>query len=180
MSENPFQEVSIVSGGKEGSIHLFFRVHVKNQFSYDWLNLRLAQVNKSPRANVFPAGKANFGQAMYRSLEKYSAQASFSWPRVDLARPLRRDEFRPLWIISFEFVKVCWIRFSRWESFISFYLMLNPISTRSQHVYLPLKFEFRGNVVLEREQLRVYGGRDAISFLLPCVLVYTYSVILVI
>ena len=57
-------------------------------------------MNKSPRANVFPAGKANFGQAMYRSLERYSAQASFAWPRVDLARPLRRDEFRPRWIIS--------------------------------------------------------------------------------
>ena len=53
---------------------------------------------------------------MYRSLERYSAQASFAWPRVDLARPLRRDDFRPFWIISFEFVKVCWIRFSGWES----------------------------------------------------------------
>ena len=53
---------------------------------------------------------------MYRSLERYSAQASFAWPRVDLARPLRRDDFRPFWIISFEFVKVCWIHFSGWES----------------------------------------------------------------
>ena len=72
---------------------MFVRVHVKNQFFSDWRNLRLAQVNKSPRANVFPAGKANFGQAMYRSLERYSAQTSFAWPRVDLARPLRRDAF---------------------------------------------------------------------------------------
>ena len=56
--------------------------------------------------------------------------------------------------------------------------MLNPIFIRSWHDYLPLKFEFRGYVVLERVQLHVYGGRDAISFLLPCVLVYTYSVIL--
>ena len=84
---------------------------------------RLAQVNKSPRANVFPSGKANFGRAMYRSLERYSAQASFAWPRVDLARPLRRDDFRPFWIISFEFVKVCWIRFSSWESFSGFYIL---------------------------------------------------------
>ena len=102
---------------------MFVRVHVKNQFCSDWLNLRLAQVNKSPRANVFPAEKANFGHAVSRSLERYSAQASFAWPGVDLAWPLRRDDFRPSWIISFEFVKVCWIRFFSWESFIGFYIL---------------------------------------------------------
>ena len=32
--------------------------------------LAIAQVNNSPRANVFPAGEANFGQAMYWSLER--------------------------------------------------------------------------------------------------------------
>ena len=37
---------------------------------------------------------------------------------------------------------------------------------RSEHVYLPLEFEFRGKFVLERE----HGDRDAISCLLPCVL----------
>ena len=68
--------------------------------------LAIAQVNNSPRANVFPAEEANFGQAMYRSLERspqdtrdgfdlYSTQASFAWPRFDLARPLRRIDFRP-------------------------------------------------------------------------------------
>ena len=31
---------------------------------------RLSQLNNSPRANVFPAGVANFGKAMYRSLER--------------------------------------------------------------------------------------------------------------
>ena len=52
----------------------------------------LSQVNNSRRADVFPAGVANFGKAMYRSLERstqdtrdgfflYSAQASFSWAR---------------------------------------------------------------------------------------------------
>ena len=96
----------------------FWRVH--------WFYLgysRFAQVNDSPRASVFPAGEADFGQAMYRSLERspqdtrngfdlYSARASFAWPRVDLARPLRRVEFRPFFIISFEFVKVCGMRFS--------------------------------------------------------------------
>ena len=84
---------------------------------------RLSEVNNSPRANVFPAGVANFGKAMYRSLERstqdtqdgfflYSAQASFSWPRVDLARLLRQAYSPPFWITSFEFVKVCGICFS--------------------------------------------------------------------
>ena len=70
---------------------------------------------------------------MYRSLERsrqdtrdrfdlYSAQASFAWVRVDLAQPPRRDDFRPFWIVSLEFVKVYWIRFSSWESFIGFYI----------------------------------------------------------
>ena len=59
----------------------------------------------------------------------YSAQASFSWPRVDLARLLRRACSRSFWIISFEFVKVCGIRFSIRESFIGFYICCYPIST---------------------------------------------------
>ena len=101
---------------------------------------RLSQVNNSRRANVFPAGVANFGKAMYRSLERstqdtrdgfflYSAQASFSWPRVDLARLLRRAYSWPFWITSFEFVKVCGIRFCIWESFIGFYISCYPITT---------------------------------------------------
>ena len=66
--------------------------------------------------------EANFVQAMYWSpqdtrdrfdlLDLYSAQDSFAWPRVDLARPLRLVDVRPFWIISFEFVKVCWFCFS--------------------------------------------------------------------
>ena len=59
----------------------------------------------------------------------YSAHASFSWPRVDLARLLRRAYSRPFWITSFEFVKVCGIRFSIWESFIGFYICCYPITT---------------------------------------------------
>ena len=59
----------------------------------------------------------------------YSAQASFSWPRVDLARLLRRAYSRSVWTVSFEFVKVCGIRFSIWESFIGFYICCYPIST---------------------------------------------------
>ena len=100
----------------------------------------LSQVNNSPRANVFPAGVANFGKAMYQSLESstqdtrdgfflYSAQASFSWSRVDLARLLRRAYSRPFWITSFEFAIVSGIRFSIWESFIGFYICCYPITT---------------------------------------------------
>ena len=101
---------------------------------------RLSQVNNSPRPDVFPAGVANFGKAMYRSLERstqntwdgfflFSAQALFSWPRFDLARLLRRAYSRPFWITSFGFVKVCGIRFSIWESFIGFYICGYPITT---------------------------------------------------
>ena len=77
---------------------------------------------------------------MYRSLERstqdtqdgfflYSAQASFSWQRVDLARLLRRAYSWPFWITSFKFVKVCGIRFSTWESFIGFYIYCYPITS---------------------------------------------------
>ena len=101
---------------------------------------RLSQVNNSPRANVFPVGVANFSKAMDRSLERstqdtrdgfvlYRAQASFSWPRVDLAGLLRRAYSWPFWITSFEFVKVCGIRFSIWESLIGFYICCYPITT---------------------------------------------------
>ena len=49
--------------------------------------------------SIFPAGEGGFGQMMYWSPERssqdsrdgfflYTAQASFSWPRVDLARLL--------------------------------------------------------------------------------------------
>ena len=58
---------------------------------------RLSQVNNSPRANVFPAGVANFGKALYRPLERSTQDMDifctvprtfFSWSRVDLARLL--------------------------------------------------------------------------------------------
>ena len=46
------------------------------------------------------------------NLPPQDSQALFSWPHVDLARLLRRACSRSLWITSFEFVKVCGIRFS--------------------------------------------------------------------
>ena len=100
----------------------------------------MARKNNCLLSSIFPAGEGGFGQMMYRSLERspqvsrdgiflYSAQASFSWPRVDLARLLRRAYSRCVWIIFFEFVQVCGIRFSIWESFIGFYICCYPIST---------------------------------------------------
>ena len=99
-----------------------------------------ARRNNCLLSSIFSAGEGGFGQMMYRSLERspqdsrdgiflYSAQASFSWPRVDLARLLRRAYSRSVWIISFEFVKVCRIRFSIWKSFIGFYICCYPVST---------------------------------------------------
>ena len=69
------------------------------------------------------------GQPMGHPGWMYSTQASFSLPRVDLARLLWRAYSRPFWITSFEFVKVCGIRFSIWESFIGFYICCYPITT---------------------------------------------------
>ena len=110
-------------------------------------------------SSIFPAGEGGFGLMMYRSPERspqdsrdgiflYSAQASFSWPRVDLARLLRRAYSRSVWIISFEFVKVCGIRFSIWKtSLVSISAAI--LFLRSWHVYFPLEFEFRGKSCVE-------------------------------
>ena len=110
---------------------------LRNQWSFP----RWRKESRRLWANVFPAaGEANFGQDMYRSLERspqntrdgfdlYNAQASLAWPRVNLARSLRRIVSRPFWIVSLEFVKVCGILFSIWESFIGFYIWCYTIST---------------------------------------------------
>ena len=49
------------------------------------------------------------------------------------------------WILFFEFHKVCWIRFSTWESFIGFHLWGSPISmSLACLLYATLEIEFRG------------------------------------
>ena len=70
----------------------------------------------------FTAGEGGFGQMMYRSPERspqdsrdgiffYSAQASFSWPRVDLAQLLRGAIFS----VCLDYIlRVCQ---SLWDSF---------------------------------------------------------------
>ena len=78
----------------------------------------------------------------------------------------RRIDFRPVWIISFEFVKVCGIRFSSWKSFIDFYIWYYCIST-----ILTCLFTVGIRISWEKVVVgRKHGGRDAISCLLPCVL----------
>ena len=59
--------------------------------------------------------------------------------------------FRPFWIISFEFVKVCWIRFSSWKSFVGFYIWCYPISTILACLFYCWNSNFVENVVFERE-----------------------------
>ena len=93
-----------------------------------------ARMNNCLLSSIFQQGRVALGKWCIGPAERspqdsrdgfflYSAQASFSWPRVDLARLLRRAYSRSVWIISFEFVKVCGIRdrFCIWESFIGFY-----------------------------------------------------------
>ena len=101
---------------------------------------RLSQVNNySPRANVFPAVVANFGKAMYRSLEG-STQDTWDGFFSTVPRPhflgraliwsgFSASIFSAFWITSFEFVKVCGIRFCIWESFIGFYICCYSITT---------------------------------------------------
>ena len=72
----------------------------------------------------------------------YSAQASFSWPRVDLARLLRRACSRSFLIIFFEFSKsVGFVSVSGKASLVSISAAI--LFLRSWHVYFPLEFEFR-------------------------------------
>ena len=133
---------------------------------------RLSQVNNSPRANVFPAGVANFGKAMYQSLERstqdtrdgfflYSAQASFLWSRVDLARLLRRAYSRPFWITSFEFAKVCGILGKlHWL----LHLLLSYYYDSGMFIFCWSSNSVKSCVEWE------HGGEDGLSCLLPCML----------
>ena len=115
----------------------------------------LSQVNNSRRADVFPAGVANFGKAMYRSLESQPRTPEMDFfctvPRPHfLVRALiwpgyliRRAYSRPFWITSFQFVKVCGIHFlSGKASLVSISAAI--LLLRSWHIYFLLEFEFRG------------------------------------
>ena len=135
-----------------------------------------ARKNNCLLSSIFSAGEGGFGQMMYRSLERSpqdsrdgifldSAQASFSWPLVDLARLLRRAYPRCVWIIFFEFVKsVGFVSLSGKASLVSISAAI--LFRRSWHVYFPLEFEFRGKSCVECEHV----GENGTSCFLPCVL----------
>ena len=139
----------------------------------------MARKNNCLLSSIFPVGEGGFGQMMYRSLERspkdprdgiflYSAQASFSWLRVDLARLLRRGYSRSVWIIFFEFAKVCGIRFSSGKvSLVSISAAI--LFLRSWHVYFPLEFKFREKVVLKGSMAAKMASR--VSYL-----VYYYCI----
>ena len=96
---------------------------------------------------------------MYRSLERspqdpwdgiflYSAQASFSWPRVDLARLLRRAYSRSVGLYSSSLSKsVGFVSLSGKASLVS--ISATILFLRSWHFYFPLEFEFRGKSCVE-------------------------------
>ena len=108
---------------------------------------RLSQVNNySPRANVFPAVVANFGKAMYGSLEGSTQDTwdgFFSWPRVDLVRLLRRAYSRPFGLHPSSLSKSAGFVFlSGKASLVSISAAI--LFLRSWHVYFPLEFKFCG------------------------------------
>ena len=96
----------------------------------------LSQVNNSRRADVFPAGVANFGKAMYRSLESQPRT-----PEMDFFCTVPRPHFLGRTLIwpgyfgehivgLFGLHRSSFLRDSSsiWESFIGFYICCYPIA----------------------------------------------------
>ena len=132
--------------------------------------------NYSPRANVFPAVVANFGKAMYRSLEG-STQDTWDGFFCTVPRPhfLGRALIWPGYfgehILGLFGLHPSSLSKSAGFVFLSGKASLVSISAailllRSWHVYFLLEFEFRGKSCVERE----HGGENGISCLLPCIL----------
>ena len=105
-----------------------------------WQMVIQARKNNCLLSSIFPAGEGGFGQMMYPSPEwspqdsrdgifLHSAQASFSWPRVDQARLLRGEHILGLFGLYPSSLSKSGICFSIWESFIGFYICCYPIST---------------------------------------------------
>ena len=76
------------------------------------------------------------------------------------------------WILFFEFHKVCWIRFSTWESFIGFHLWGSPISTGLACLLsVTFEIEFRGKLGVGMRRMRAEMSSRA-SFYLVCYIVW--------
>ena len=136
----------------------------------------LSQVNNSRRADVFPAGVANFGKAMYRSLER-STQDTQDWFFGRVPRPhfFGRSLIWPGYfrehILGLFGLHPSSLSKSAGFVFLSGKASLVSISAailllRSWHVYFPLEFEFRGKSCVEWEHV----GENGISCFLPCIL----------
>ena len=119
----------------------------------------LSQVNNSPRPNVFPAGVANFGKAMYRFLER-STQDTRDGFFFTVPRPYFRGRAL-IWpgyfgehILGHFGLHPSGLSKSAGFVFLSGKASLVSISAailflRSWHVYFPLEFEFRGKSCVE-------------------------------
>ena len=119
----------------------------------------LSQVNNSPRANVFPAGVANFGKAMYRSLERSTQDTRDGFfctvPRPHfLGRALIWPGYFGEHILGLFGLHPSSLSKSAGFVFLSGKASLVSISAailllRSWHVYFLLEFEFRGKSCVE-------------------------------
>ena len=95
----------------------------------------------------------------------HSAQASFSWPRVDQARLLRRLILGLFGLYPSSLSKsVGFIFLSGKAPLVSISAAI--LFLRSWYVYFSLEFEFRGKSCVEWEHV----GENGISCLLPCIL----------
>ena len=115
---------------------------------------RLSEVNNSPRANVFPAGVANFGKAMYQSQERPTKDTRDGFfctvPRPHfLGRALIWPGYFGEHILGLFGLHPSSLSKSAGFVFLSGKASLVSISAailllRSSNVYFLLEFEFRG------------------------------------
>ena len=109
-------------------------------------------MNNSPRANVFPAGVANFGKAMYRSLERSTQDTLdgfFCMSAHFLGRALIWPGYFGEHILGLFGLHPSSLSKSAGFVFLSGKASLVSISAailllRSWHVYFLLEYEFRG------------------------------------
>ena len=121
---------------------------------------RLSQVNNSPRANVFPAGVANFGRAIYRFLERSTQDTrdGFFFCRVPRPHFLGRALIWPAYFgehilglfglhLSSLSKSIGYVFFSEKASLV--FIPTDILLLRSWHVYFLLELEFRGKRCVE-------------------------------
>ena len=120
---------------------------------------RLTQVNNSPRANIFPAGLANSGKAIYRSRERSTQDIRDGFfctvPRSHfLGRALILPGYFGEHVLGLFGLypsslskSVGFVSLSGKASLVSISAAI--LFLRSWHVYFPLEFEFRGKSCVE-------------------------------